>query len=239
MLAGHEPDGNTQYRIGSLTKMFVAVLIMRLRGRGSLVGADLGRAAARAGQRPRGASAPPGGRRFHYSNPGYALLGALAGELRGRVWHEVLRREILEPLGMARTTIAPQAPHARGFWYWGPRPYLLRLLDDALELSPVSGNGRASRFRAEPDGTWTGLDGYYPAGARPDAPLAARPGGGVRALGCSRVPLAYFAGLIPSAVVPVCATMTGCSLVRWPAKRSWWIRASRLIGCMAVPLFHH
>jgi len=24
----HEPDGNTQYRIGSLTKMFVAVLIM-------------------------------------------------------------------------------------------------------------------------------------------------------------------------------------------------------------------
>ena len=23
------------------------------------------------------------------------------------------------------------------------------------------GRGRASRFRAEPDGTWTGLDGYY------------------------------------------------------------------------------
>jgi hypothetical protein len=25
----------------------------------------------------------------------------------------------------------------------------------------VAGQGRASRFRAEPDETWTGLDGYY------------------------------------------------------------------------------
>ena len=49
-----------------------------------------------------------------------------------------------------------------GLWYWGARPYLLRLLADrGLELSPVAGRGRASRFRAEPDGTWTGLDGYY------------------------------------------------------------------------------
>ena len=31
MIADHEPDGNIQYRIGSLTKMLVAVLIMRLR----------------------------------------------------------------------------------------------------------------------------------------------------------------------------------------------------------------
>jgi hypothetical protein len=39
---------------------------------------------------------------------------------------------------------------------------VLRLLADrGLELSPVAGRGRASRFRAEPDGTWTGLDGYY------------------------------------------------------------------------------
>ncbi len=30
-----------------------------------------------------------------------------------------------------------------GLWYWGPS------------------KGRTSRFRAEPDGTWTGLDGYY------------------------------------------------------------------------------
>ena len=34
MLDGHEPDGDTQYRIGSLTKTFIAVLVMRLRDEG-------------------------------------------------------------------------------------------------------------------------------------------------------------------------------------------------------------
>lgn len=49
-----------------------------------------------------------------------------------------------------------------GQWFWGPTPYVLRLLADGwLDLTPVSGVGRASRFRPEPDGTWTGLDGYY------------------------------------------------------------------------------
>ena len=361
MLEGHEPDGDTQYRIGSLTKTFVAVLVMRLRDEGRLdLGDPLGKyldisqaesvtiaqllshtaglASEADGpwwERSPGRLRPelssilgdqparhPAGRLFHYSNPGYALLGALVGELRGRVWHEVLRQEILEPLGMARTTVQPEPPHARGFavhpwadamqlepaeetglmapagelwstaddlcrfaaflldgddrvlaaetlaemrtpaappgddirdggyglglqlfrlggrlffghggsmpgflatlcvsaadgvggialanatsgpdigaiasdlarivadneprlparwkplpevdqallaltglWYWGPRPYVLRLLADrGVELAPVSASGRASRFRAEPDGTWTGLDGYY------------------------------------------------------------------------------
>jgi CubicO group peptidase (beta-lactamase class C family) len=361
MLDGHEPDSDTQYRIGSLTKTFVAVMIMRLRDEGLLDLADplgkhldVGRAggvtvtqllshtaglAAEAGgpwwERTPGELRPeladilgerpqrhPAGQLFHYSNPGYALLGALAGHLRGRSWEEALRREILEPLGMARTTLHPQPPHARGWavhpwadvmqpepaedtgrmapagqlwstaadlcrfaefliagdnrvvtaqtlaemktpasgprdgtwesgyglgiqllrrdgrllyghggsmpgfvaalwvspqerlggvalanatsgpdinaisadlirivadhepplparwkplpeadqallaltglWYWGPRPFLLRLLADrALELSPAEGKGRGSRFRAEPDGTWTGLDDYY------------------------------------------------------------------------------
>jgi len=49
-----------------------------------------------------------------------------------------------------------------GLWYWGPRAYVLRLVADrGLELGPATGRGRASRFRAEPDGTWSGLDGYY------------------------------------------------------------------------------
>ncbi len=361
MLEGHEPDGDTQYRIGSLTKTFVAVLVMRLRDEGRLdLGDPLGKylgirqaesvtiaqllshtaglASEADGpwwERTSGELRPelasilgdeparhPAGRLFHYSNPGYALLGALVGELRGRVWHEALRQEILEPLGMARTTVQPEPPHARGFavhpwadamqlepaeetglmapagelwstaddlcrfaaflldgddrvlaaetlaemrtpaappgddvrdagyglglqlfrldgrlffghggsmpgflatlcvsaadgvggialanvtsgpdigaiatdlarivadneprlparwkplpevdqallaltglWYWGPRPYVLRLLADrGVELAPVSSSGRASRFRAEPDGTWTGLDGYY------------------------------------------------------------------------------
>src|SRR5690349_24927779 len=40
MLEGHEPDGGTQYRIGSLTKTFIAVLVMRLRDEGRLDLAD-------------------------------------------------------------------------------------------------------------------------------------------------------------------------------------------------------
>ena len=363
MLAAHEPDGDTQYRIGSLTKTFIAVLVMRLRDEGRLDLADpLGKHldAGLGGERAAGATiaqllshtaglasetpgpwwerspgelrpgladilspAPhPPGRLFHYSNPGYGLLGALVGQLRGHGWEEALRQEILDPLGMARTTLAPQEPHARGFavhpwadvmqleptdpaglmapagelwstaddlcrfavflldgddrvlptatlaemrapasppgdeawaggyglglqlfrhdgrvlyghsgsmpgflatlcvsaadgvgaitlanatsgpdisgialdlvqlvtdhepclpdrwqpqpeidqallaltgpWYWGPRAYVLRLIADrGLELGPATGRGRASQFRAQSDGTWTGLDGYY------------------------------------------------------------------------------
>jgi len=399
MLDGHEPDADTQYRIGSLTKTFIAVLVMRLRDEGRIDLADpLGKhldAGEAAGatiaqllshtaglasetpgpwwERSPGELRPgladilspaphPAGRLFHYSNPGYGLLGTMVAQLRGYSWEEALRQEILDPLGMARTTLAPEEPHARGFavhpwadvmqlepadpaglmapagelwstaddlcrfavflldgddrvlpaatlaemrapasppgddawaggyglglqlfrqdgrmlyghsgsmpgflatlcvspadgvggitlanatsgpdiagiaidlvrivadseprlpdrwqplaevdqallaltgpWYWGPRAYVLRLVADrGLELGPATGRGRASRFRAEPDGTWTGLDGYYtgetlrlvrgPDGTvdhldlgsfvftrepyGPDAPLAARP----------------------------------------------------------------
>lgn len=49
-----------------------------------------------------------------------------------------------------------------GPWYWGTSAQALRLrADRALELTPLSGGARSSRFRAEPDGTWTGLDNYY------------------------------------------------------------------------------
>lgn len=359
MMEGHEPDGNVQYRIGSLTKMFVAVLIMRLRAEGLLNLADpvgkyldpgdagsatiaqllshtAGLAAESRGpwwERTPGELRPslgdilsdrpqplPAGRQFHYSNPGFALLGAVVEQLRGHSWDEAARREILSPLGMTRTTLRPQAPHAGGFavhpwadvmqpepaeytghmapagdlwstaddlcrfaafllagddrvlpaatleemrthasppsgnsggyglgiqilehqgrvlfghggsmpgfvatlwvspddglgavtlsnvtagppvgeiaadlidivaaneprlperwkpqpgigqellaltglWYWGPRATVLRVLSsEMLELTPASGTGRGSRFRAAGDGTWTGLDGYY------------------------------------------------------------------------------
>ena len=146
MLEGHEPDGGTQYRIGSLTKTFIAVLVMRLRDEGRLdladpVGTYLDAASPAAGatiaqllshtaglpsetpgpwwERSPGDLRPglgdilgppphPAGRLFHYSNPGYGLLGALVGQLRGHGWEEALRREILDPLGMARTSAVPQ-----------------------------------------------------------------------------------------------------------------------------------
>jgi CubicO group peptidase (beta-lactamase class C family) len=154
MIEGHEPDGDVQYRIGSLTKTFVALMIMRLRAEGLLdLGDPVGRyldpgevgsatiaqllshtaglAAESAGpwwERTPGDLRPslgdifgdrprllPAGRQFHYSNPGFALLGALAGQLRGHSWDEAVRREILAPLGMTRTTLRAQAPHAGGF----------------------------------------------------------------------------------------------------------------------------
>ena len=170
MLEGHEPDGHTQYRIGSLTKTFIAVLVMRLRDEGRLDLADpLGKhldAGEAAGatiaqllshtaglasetpgpwwERSPGELRPgladilspaphPAGRLFHYSNPGYGLLGALVGQLHGYGWEEALRQEILDPLGMARTTLAPEEPHARGF---AVHPWA-----DVMQLEPADPPG--------------------------------------------------------------------------------------------------
>jgi CubicO group peptidase (beta-lactamase class C family) len=154
MTEGHAPDADTQYRIGSLTKTLVAVLVMRLRDEGRLeltdrlerhlpgtaageltVGQLLAHTSGLAAETPGpwwertpGELRPeladllgedpvkhPAGRRHHYSNPGYALLGALVERLRGMPWGEALRAEVLEPLGMTRTTLLPQAPAAGGF----------------------------------------------------------------------------------------------------------------------------
>ncbi|WP_069813654.1 serine hydrolase domain-containing protein [Streptomyces sp. TP-A0874] len=355
------PAVDLQYRVGSITKTFTAVLVLRLRDDG-LLGLDdplerhlpgtgvggvtiaqlLSHSAGLAAESPApwwertpGELRPtlrevlgeqprlhPAGRLHHYSNPGYTLLGSLVEQVRGRPWAEVLRAEVLDPLGLTRTTTDPEEPHATGWavhpwadvllpeptedlglmapagqlwstaadlarfavflkagddrvlsaesvaelrvpavppgegawgsgyglglqllehggrrlvghsgslpgflaamwlsteddlaavalanttsgvavgtlaadllkivadrepripdpwrpltevepalleltgtWYWGPTPYTLRLRTDrGLELRPSGGAGRASRFRAESDGTWTGLDGYY------------------------------------------------------------------------------
>ena len=154
MLEDHEPDSDTQYRIGSLTKTFVAVLIMRLRDEGRLDLADpvgkflddvpvanltiaqllshtAGLTSESGGpwwERTPGSVRPaladvldhpplrhPPGRVFHYSNPGFALLGGVVGRLRGHGWDIALEQEILAPLGMTRTSLLPAEPHARGF----------------------------------------------------------------------------------------------------------------------------
>ncbi|MFJ4552705.1 serine hydrolase domain-containing protein [Streptomyces sp. NPDC088817] len=166
---GHAPDQDTQYRIGSITKTFTAVLVLRLRDEGlldlgdplekHLPGTGVGKAtvaellAHTAGlaaespapwwERSPGALRPeladvlgeeplrhPAGRRFHYSNPGYTLLGALVEELRGAPWEEVLRREVLEPLGLHRTGARPEAPHAGG---WAVHPWADVLLPEPAE----------------------------------------------------------------------------------------------------------
>ncbi|MFD7706128.1 serine hydrolase domain-containing protein [Streptomyces sp. NPDC059786] len=166
---GHGPDENVQYRIGSITKTFTAVLVLRLRDEGvldlgdplekHLPGTGAGEAtiaellAHTSGlaaespapwwERTPGSLRPeladvlgeqpfrhPVGRRHHYSNPGYSLLGALVEQLRGEPWEEVLRREVLEPLGLHRTSGQPQAPHAGG---WAVHPWADVLLPEPSE----------------------------------------------------------------------------------------------------------
>lgn len=55
------------------------------------------------------------GDRYHYSNPGFALLGRLVEVHRGRPWDEVLRDELWTPLGMAATGRVPAGPHVTGY----------------------------------------------------------------------------------------------------------------------------
>jgi CubicO group peptidase (beta-lactamase class C family) len=170
---GHGPDESVQYRIGSITKTFTAVLVLRLRDEGLLDLGDplekhlpgtgagevtivelLAHTSGLAAESPApwwertpGSLRPeladvlgeqpfrhPVGRRHHYSNPGYTLLGALVEKLRGAPWEEVLRREVLAPLGLDRTSVQPQAPHAGG---WAVHPWA-----DAMLPEPVEDLGR-------------------------------------------------------------------------------------------------
>jgi CubicO group peptidase (beta-lactamase class C family) len=53
-------------------------------------------------------------RRFHYSNLGFGLLGELVARQRGRSWDDVVRDEVLQPLGMTRTSPRPSGRAAQG-----------------------------------------------------------------------------------------------------------------------------
>jgi CubicO group peptidase (beta-lactamase class C family) len=78
------------------------------------------------------------GRRFHYSNVGFALLGELVSRVRGAPWSDTVRRELLEPLGMTRTTVRPQDPHAAGFAVHPYADLLLREPEhDAVAMAPA------------------------------------------------------------------------------------------------------
>ncbi|MGW4163927.1 serine hydrolase domain-containing protein [Streptomyces sp. NPDC004788] len=166
---GHAPDDRTQFRIGSITKVFTAVLVMRLRDEG-LIGLDdplekhlpgtgvgevtiaqlLGHSSGLAAETPApwwertpGTTRPeladvlgerpsvhPAGRLFHYSNPGYTLLGSLVEAVRGVPWEEALRTGILEPLGLGRTTVQPVAPAAGG---WAVHPWADVMMPEPAE----------------------------------------------------------------------------------------------------------
>ena len=148
---GRPADTDTQYRMGSITKTFVAVCVLRLRDAGRLDLTDrfgthvpgstlddvtieqlLTHAAGTQAETPGPwwertpggdwealVASPVGqrfraGRRFHYSNVGYAALGRLLEVHHGRGWFDVVRGELLEPLGMTRTTTRPSGSAALG-----------------------------------------------------------------------------------------------------------------------------
>jgi CubicO group peptidase (beta-lactamase class C family) len=55
------------------------------------------------------------GDRYHYSNPGFAVLGRLLEVVRGRTWDKVLQDEVWGPLGMTATGRVPVGPHVTGY----------------------------------------------------------------------------------------------------------------------------
>jgi D-alanyl-D-alanine carboxypeptidase len=54
------------------------------------------------------------GERYHYSDTGYIILGLLVEKLEGRPFHEVLHREIFEPLKMERSWMPYRSSPAVG-----------------------------------------------------------------------------------------------------------------------------
>ena len=55
------------------------------------------------------------GRRYHYSNLAFALLGELVRRLSGMPFEDYADERILGPLGMSRTTWGAVAPYAKGY----------------------------------------------------------------------------------------------------------------------------
>ena len=57
----------------------------------------------------------PAGRQHHYTNLAYGILGELVARKRATTWWEAMRRHLLDPLEMARTSYLPEPPAADGF----------------------------------------------------------------------------------------------------------------------------
>jgi hypothetical protein len=101
---------------------------------------------------------------------GFALLGELVARLRGAPWAEALTAEILDPLGMTRTTTQPQAPYASGF---AVHPYADVLLPepehDAGAMAPAGQLWTTAQDLAR----WIAFLGGRPVGSDQSEPLLA------------------------------------------------------------------
>jgi len=83
-------------------------------------------------------AAGPPDRRHHYSNLGYGVLGELVARLRGESWMDLVRRRILDPLQMRRTTYLPAERAAQGL---SVHPFTGQLSEepayDAVAMAPA------------------------------------------------------------------------------------------------------
>ncbi len=76
---------------------------------------------------------------WHYSNLAFALLGEVVARAHGGTWEEALQANILDPLGLARTTPDAVDPAARGYFV---EPY-----SDAVQARARARSRRRRRAR--------------------------------------------------------------------------------------------
>jgi CubicO group peptidase (beta-lactamase class C family) len=101
----------------------------------------------------------PAGRRFHYSNLAYALLGLACERVTGQSWERLLTGRLFEPLSMAHTSLQPGADAATGMFVHphtdvalAEQPIDARAVAPAMQLwSTVDDLGRWGAFLADPD----------------------------------------------------------------------------------------
>jgi CubicO group peptidase (beta-lactamase class C family) len=103
--------------------------------------------------------ARPGTRRI-YSNPGFDLLGALVAERDGSTIEDALRRWVLDPLGMAGTTLVERPSQG----LHGPLRDLAALAGELLRPTLLP----AARFAEATTVAFSGLPGVLPGVGRFD-----------------------------------------------------------------------
>lgn len=87
------------------------------------------------------------------------------GDLPTRLLDVLAEEEPPLPVEWTPTAVAPEVMELVGPWYWGPAPLVVRADPTgpagSFTLAGLERAARASRFRPNADGTWTGLDAYY------------------------------------------------------------------------------
>jgi CubicO group peptidase (beta-lactamase class C family) len=101
----------------------------------------------------------PPGARFHYSNLAFALLGIVVERVSGKSYTDYVEQRVLKPVGLKRTTFAPDKNAAKGYLV---KPYVDGVWDEApIETGAWISAGqmwgtvhdlcRWAQFLAEPD----------------------------------------------------------------------------------------